>query len=53
MPGNLFWLCNEKKLVHLVPTGIIEGKRSRGRQQDKMLDGLTKWPNVGQIDYEQ
>ena len=27
-------------------TGITEGKRSRGKQHEKMMDGLTKWLKV-------
>ena len=30
-------------LEHLVTTGILEGKRGRGRQREKILDGLTSW----------
>ena len=26
---------------------MIEGKRIRGKQREKMLDGLTKWLKVG------
>ena len=32
-----------EKLEHLVATGMIEGKLSKGKQREKMLDGLTKW----------
>ena len=35
-----------EKLVHLVTTGMIEENRSRGKQREKMLDGLTKWLKV-------
>ena len=31
------------RLEHMVTTGKIEGKRDRGRQREKMLDGLTRW----------
>ena len=37
----------KEKLELLVTTRIIEGKRSRGKQSEKVLDGLTKWPKVG------
>ena len=30
-------------LEHLITTGMMEGKRGRGRQREKMLDGLTSW----------
>ena len=31
------------KLEHTITAGKIEGKRDRGRQREKMLDGLTRW----------
>ena len=34
-----------QKLEHLVTTGKMDGKRSRGRQRQKMLDGLATWMN--------
>ena len=37
------------KLEHIVTTGMIEGKYSRGKQRKKMFDGLTKWLNEGQV----
>ena len=42
--------CDEKRktLTHTT-TGIIEGKRSCGKQREKMLDGLTKWRNVRRV----
>ncbi|GFN92781.1 hypothetical protein PoB_001928700 [Plakobranchus ocellatus] len=30
------------KLEHLVTTGKLEGKRSRGRQREKIMDGLAR-----------
>ncbi|GFR77493.1 endonuclease-reverse transcriptase [Elysia marginata] len=30
-------------LENLVTTGRMEGKKSRGRQREKMLDGMTSW----------
>ena len=38
-------VMKREKLEHLVTTG----KRSRGKQREKMLDGLTKWLNVGRM----
>ena len=36
--------CDEKgKLEHLLTTGKIEGKRSRGRQRIKIQDGIAAW----------
>ena len=32
-----------EKLEHLVTTGMIQEKCSREKQQEKMLDELTKW----------
>ena len=29
--------------------GIIEGKNSRGKQNEKMLDGITKWLKEGRM----
>jgi hypothetical protein len=31
------------KLENIATPGKINGKRDRGRQQEKMLDSLTKW----------
>ena len=30
-------------------TGKIGGKRSRGKQREKMLNGLSKWLKVGTV----
>ena len=38
-----------EELEHLVTTGMIEGKYSRGKQRKKMLDGLKKWLEVGRV----
>ena len=38
-----------EKLEHLVTIGMIEGKLSRRKHRQKMLDGLTKWLNVGPV----
>ena len=36
--------CDEKgKLEHLLTTGKIEGKRSRGRRRIKIQDGIAAW----------
>ncbi|GFO33251.1 hypothetical protein PoB_005975600 [Plakobranchus ocellatus] len=37
------------KLEHLVTTGTFEGKRSRGRQREKIMDGLATWLGTGQV----
>ena len=38
-----------EKLEHLVTIGMMEGKRSRGKQRENMLDGLTNnyWLKIG------
>ena len=35
-----------EKQEHVVTTEMIEGKRSREKQREKMLDGLTRWLKV-------
>ena len=30
-------------------TGVIVGKRSRGKQSQNMLDGLTQWIKIGRV----
>ncbi|GFN77568.1 craniofacial development protein 2-like protein [Plakobranchus ocellatus] len=37
------------KLEHLVTTGKFEGKRSRGRQREKIMDGLATWLGTGKV----
>ncbi|GFO27294.1 hypothetical protein PoB_005379900 [Plakobranchus ocellatus] len=37
------------KLEHLVTTGKFEGKRSRGRQMEKIMDGLATWLGPGKV----
>ncbi|GFN74171.1 renin receptor-like [Plakobranchus ocellatus] len=37
------------KLEHLVTTGKFEGKRSRGRQREKIMDGLATWLRPGKV----
>ncbi|GFN92238.1 endonuclease-reverse transcriptase [Plakobranchus ocellatus] len=37
------------KLEHLVTTGKFEGKRSRGRQREKIMDGLATWLGPGKV----
>ncbi|GFO07285.1 hypothetical protein PoB_003379000 [Plakobranchus ocellatus] len=36
-------------LEHLVTTGQFEGKRSRGRQREKIMDGLATWLGPGKV----
>ncbi|GFO44673.1 hypothetical protein PoB_007117800 [Plakobranchus ocellatus] len=37
------------KLEHLVTTGKFEGKRSTGRQREKIMDGLATWLGTGKV----
>ncbi|GFO47431.1 hypothetical protein PoB_007393600 [Plakobranchus ocellatus] len=37
------------KLEHLVTTGKFEGKRNRGRQREKIMDGLATWLGPGKV----
>ncbi|GFO36016.1 hypothetical protein PoB_006252100 [Plakobranchus ocellatus] len=34
-------------LENLVTTGMLEGKRSRGKQREKLIEGLTDWLKAG------
>ena len=36
-------VMRKKEAEHLVTTGKTDGKRSRGRQREKMLDSMTSW----------
>ena len=42
-------MMRRENLEHLVTTGIIKGKHSRGKQCEKKLDGRTKWLKVGRV----
>ena len=39
-------VMRREKLDNLEPSVVIEGKRTRGKQQ---VNGQTKWPNVGRV----
>ena len=39
-------VMRREKLEHL-STGMIKGNRSKGKQREKKLDGLTKWLKIG------
>ncbi|GFO37057.1 hypothetical protein PoB_006356200 [Plakobranchus ocellatus] len=45
IPNLLSFLIFE----HLVTTGKFEGKRSRGRQKEKIMDGLATWLGKGKV----
>ena len=36
-------IIRKEEMENLVTTGKLDGKRSRGRQREKILDGLTAW----------
>ncbi|GFO13501.1 exocyst complex component, partial [Plakobranchus ocellatus] len=36
-------VMRREKLENLVTTGMLEGKRSRGKQREKLIEGLTDW----------
>ncbi|RUS70812.1 hypothetical protein EGW08_021432 [Elysia chlorotica] len=36
-------------LEHLVTTGMIDGKRSQGRQREKMTDGMKEWLQISKV----
>ena len=42
-------VMRREKLKHILTTGMIKGKRSKGKQPEKMLEGRTKWLKVGQV----
>ncbi|GFO28947.1 UDP-glucuronosyltransferase 2a1-like [Plakobranchus ocellatus] len=42
-------VMRREKLEHLVTTGKLEGKRSRGRQREKITDGLATWLGSGRV----
>ena len=42
-------VMRREKLEHLIKTGMMEGKRSRGKQREKMTDGLVKWLGAGKV----
>ncbi|GFN95634.1 endonuclease-reverse transcriptase [Plakobranchus ocellatus] len=42
-------VMRRRKLEHLVTTGKFKGKRSRGRQREKIMDGLATWLGPGKV----
>ena len=42
-------VMRREKLEHLLTTGMMEGKRSRGKQREKMTNGLVKWLGAGKV----
>ena len=42
-------VMRREKLEHLITTGMMEGKRSKGKQREKMTDGLVNWLGAGKV----
>ena len=42
-------VMRREKLEHLITTGMMKGKRSRGKQREKMTDGLANWLGAGKV----
>ncbi|GFN79596.1 hypothetical protein PoB_000610200 [Plakobranchus ocellatus] len=40
-------VMRREKLENLVTTGMFEGKRSRGKQREKLIEGLADWLKAG------
>ncbi|GFR61752.1 endonuclease-reverse transcriptase [Elysia marginata] len=40
-------VMQREKLELLIRTGKLDGKRSRGKQREKMMDGLKRWLGSG------
>ncbi|GFO12183.1 hypothetical protein PoB_003868800 [Plakobranchus ocellatus] len=45
----LGYVMRRGKLEHLVTTGKFEGKRSKGRQREKIMDELATWLGPGKM----
>ncbi|GFO17379.1 hypothetical protein PoB_004388400 [Plakobranchus ocellatus] len=42
-------MMRREKLEHLVTTGKLKGKRSRGRQRETITDRLATWLGPGKV----
>ncbi|GFO31931.1 hypothetical protein PoB_005843600 [Plakobranchus ocellatus] len=40
-------VMRREKLENLVTTGMLEGNRSRGKQREKLIEGLADWLKAG------
>ncbi|GFN87199.1 exportin-6 [Plakobranchus ocellatus] len=47
LPTFFGHVMRREKLENLVTTGMLEGKRSRGKQREKLIEGLTDWLKAG------
>jgi hypothetical protein len=43
MSSELRFLFHGEGIENLLTTGKIQGKRDRGRQREKILDGFCRW----------
>lgn len=44
--GLMGQVMRSKGMENLVTTGQIQGKRDRGRQREKIMDGVCRWLGV-------
>ena len=42
-------VMRREKFEHLITTGMMERKRSRGKQREKMTEGLANWLGAGKV----
>ncbi|GFS12970.1 hypothetical protein ElyMa_001385600 [Elysia marginata] len=42
-------VMRREKLEHLITTGKLDGKRGRGKQREKIMDGLKRWLGSGSL----
>ncbi|GFR58388.1 endonuclease-reverse transcriptase [Elysia marginata] len=43
-------IMRQEKLENLIITGMITGRRCRGRQREKLTDGIAKWLGMGSVE---
>ncbi|GFS03118.1 endonuclease-reverse transcriptase [Elysia marginata] len=42
-------IMRQEKLENLIITGMMTGRRCRGRQREKLTDGMAKWFGMGSV----
>ncbi|GFR76719.1 retrovirus-related Pol polyprotein LINE-1 [Elysia marginata] len=42
-------IMRQEKLENLMITGMMTGRRCRGRQREKLTDGMAKWLGMGSV----
>ncbi|GFS13579.1 eukaryotic translation initiation factor 3 subunit F [Elysia marginata] len=42
-------IMRQEKLENLIITGMMTGRRCRGRQREKLTDGMAKWLGMGSV----